>query len=96
MHTNDKKITKDTKQWMLMHTSDKIATKDTKYCSGTEVSLVAPTIQLPGNGPANPPREEGGASYLPDVTTQANPKLGQPYCNQSVLFVRLTCTQLLH
>jgi hypothetical protein len=30
MHTNDKKITKDTKQWILMHTSDKIATKDTK------------------------------------------------------------------
>ena len=30
IHTNDKMITKDTKQWILMHTSDKIVTKDTK------------------------------------------------------------------
>ena len=30
MHTNDKNIIKDTKQWILMHTSDKIAAKDTK------------------------------------------------------------------
>jgi len=30
------------------------------YCSGTEVSLAAPAIQPPGNGPADLPREEGG------------------------------------
>ena len=66
------------------------------YCSGTEVPLAAPTIQPPGNGPADLPREEGGASYLPDVKTQADPSLGSHIVTQSVLFVRLTCTQLLH
>jgi hypothetical protein len=30
IETNDKMITKDTKQWILIHTNDKMITKDTK------------------------------------------------------------------
>jgi hypothetical protein len=29
--SNDKMITNDTKQWILMHTNDKMETKDTKF-----------------------------------------------------------------